>query len=1310
MRRMGRRLAVGAIVFVNIIAFGLPAGAAKPAPSSGGGNVNLALEAFDNSSKTWTRGNTSGYAELQVIPYRVLLSGSGTITTLQTVFDHSRGGVPGIQDLVNPAYLSSYPANSQPSKVFYYCTGARTNTVTDPDPTPGATGCTPIPVYPTDPSPAPSGPYAVGPGTQTASGVVEGYYTWHNIPVPANTPVTLLFGAWLALGSHNYPGSALHVSIGTATMNGGSVSFGSKDVPIPVNQIIATETVKKVNGGDSATVTIGDTVHFSITVSTFGPKNSTQNLVITDSMDPCLSYVAGSANPAPDSTPTVDPQTGVTTIVWTRNNVSNGSTLTFTFDAKAVSPGTCNNTVVTTSNISPPSSDTVPVTVNGLSDVFVTKTCPDASSPGATVTHTIDFGNSGTAAAAGAKIVDVLGQGLTYADNATLNGSSITPTVQNNTPSTGQTTLTFTLGTLAVNSTGEIQYKVTIANSFTNGQQSLTDTATISTTSAQSNTSNDTATCSTSVTFQPDLNIHKQCPSQPTLNSTVQHTITFGNDGHATATGVTITDVLDNGLTYADTAKLNGQPITPTVTNNNDGTTTLVFSIGTLTVGSTGTITYNVTITKSGTLNDTATISANETDANTADNSATCTSGINFTDVFITKSCPSVAQPGDTVTHTLDFGNNGNQTATGVVITDVLDPGLTYVTGSAKLNGNSITPVVTNNPDGTTTLTFTIGSLAAGATDTITYSVRIPSIASSPGSKTFNDTASISTTSTSESNTANNSSGPCRTTVEFKPVLNVSKTGCPNTTVPGGLLTYTISFSNTGSATAANAVLVDTIPAGTEVADAGGGTVSNGTVTWQLGDLAPGASGTKTLVVLVDAANGSLLVNKVSLTSGTFSDSFQLSTPVSNAGAITHGNAYNLNVDLLGSTLIDKLGNVSTVAPGSPQTAAMTAIPVSIPGVITVGVLNTGSVSSLTNQATTTSYANVAGYPNSPNPHGLELLGGAITANAVHGVSHSFAGPFLATNDSLGSSFADLRINGTQFCLNPTPDPTCANIAPNTTVDVRAPGNPTTVIARAVLYEKSGTASLGSNGSLNSASQTVNMIHVTLLQPFGPLPSGAQIIVSHAQSDAKYPSGFACGTTPSTISGLAYTAFAQGTIGSPPSLVATGQIGDAELPITGGSDSDTTTAQVPGVVTTQTAQNTTSGALGPNPNATSESKTQYVNLLGGLITADLLDVSSTSTATGSSASTTFGSTFVNLVINGTPIGGTPDPNTIIAIPPSQTPDGTLIFIVLNEQIASSDGTKNTQGDVNAIHVWVLKGQAIQLEVVVAHAHSDAHHS
>lgn len=267
MTRFGRRFAVGAIVFVNILAFALPAGGAKP-PSGGGSKVNVALEAFDNSSHSWTRGNTSGYAELQAIPYRMLLDGSGTVT-VQTLFDHSRNGVPGIQDLVSPAYLKSYPANGTPDKVFYYCTGPRTSTVTDPTATPGATGCTPIEVVPPTGTPTdPNGMYAQGPYFTTASGVTTGAYVWHNIVVPSGVPVTLLWGAWLALGSHNYNGSALHVSIGTATVNGGTASFGSKDVPIPVNQIIATETVKKVNGADSATVTVGDTVHFTITVST----------------------------------------------------------------------------------------------------------------------------------------------------------------------------------------------------------------------------------------------------------------------------------------------------------------------------------------------------------------------------------------------------------------------------------------------------------------------------------------------------------------------------------------------------------------------------------------------------------------------------------------------------------------------------------------------------------------------------------------------------------------------------------------------------------------------------------------------------------------------------------------------------------------------------------------------------------------------------------------------------------------------------------------------------------------------------------
>ena len=84
---------------------------------------------------------------------------------------------------------------------------------------------------------------------------------------------------------------------------------------------------------------------------------------------------------------------------------------------------------------------------------------------------------------------------------------------------------------------------------------------------------------------------------------------------------------------------------------------------------------------------------------------------------------------------------------------------------------------------------------------------------------------------------------------------------------------------------------------------------------------------------------------------------------------------------------------------------------------------------------------------------------------------------------------------------------------------------------------------------------------------------------------------------------------------------------------------------------------------------------------------------------------------MNLAVNGMSIvgidGGTITPNRTIAIP---QPDGSIVLVILNEQILGGNGTKDTEGTINAIHVYVLKNQAISAEVIVASAHSDAHHS
>jgi hypothetical protein len=226
------------------------------------------------------------------------------------------------------------------------------------------------------------------------------------------------------------------------------------------------------------------------------------------------------------------------------------------------------------------------------------------------------------------------------------------------------------------------------------------------------------------------------------------------------------------------------------------------------------------------------------------------------------------------------------------------------------------------------------------------------------------------------------------------------------------------------------------------------------------------------------------------------------------------------------------------------------------------------------------------------------------------------------------------------------------------------------------------------------------MIRVVLLKPLLGLPAATEIVVAHAQSDVIAP---ACGSDVLSVSGEAYTAFAGGTLAG--QQVAATKVGAAVLPSQGGSDSDGTAATLPGVVTSGTATNTTSGTLSPNPSSQSHAVVQGVNVLGGLVTATVLDVASTSAANGTVAGTTFAVTFTNLKVGGVTVAANPAPNTTITVPLA----GGLARVVLNEQVVSTNGTTDTEGTVNVIHVSVFTpGGLFDGEVIVASAHSDAH--
>jgi uncharacterized repeat protein (TIGR01451 family) len=670
---------------------------------------------------------------------------------------------------------------------------------------------------------------------------------------------------------------------------------------------------------------------------------------------------------------------------------------------------------------------------------------------------------------------------------------------------------------------------------------------------------------------------------------------------------------------------------------------------------------------------------------------------------------------GDPIGYTILLNNTGNADATNVVITDPLTAGLTWSFDSATHSGCSIANA---GSPAVPTLTCNVGTLAAGSS----FSVHVSATSSPANCPGVSNTATVTASGgiSVDSNPPGSPAGTA-TQIAVKCAHVTIEKVADNANVSGGSqVGYKLTVRNTGTGDAHNVVVTDTLPntiAGlnwTLASPVSGCTISNTNpqvLTCNLGTILAGGSVVIHVVSPTATSNCGVLSNSATVTSdnggGNTVSNVVITVVLPTTGAATHGSAYGLNVNVLGLPLLfDHVGKVATSAPPNGQPVAKHLVVLPLAPIVNAAIINTTSESHVNGDAVSTATSSVAN---------VSLLGGAITADAIQGVSQSVATPTTASYNSAGSTFANLVIDGKQV----------TNVSPNTSVTVYVPGT-TTKLASVVLYEESGTSGLA-NG-MWSASHSVTMLDITLLAPLGTLPAGANITVAHAETDATYPSGLGCGVGASTVSGNAFTAFANGTFVN--TTLVNAQVGDAELPVTGGSNTDNIlSVPLAPLAAAGAGVDYTNGQTTSNPvTATSGSNVANVNVLGGLVTANAIDVKSSSSATASSGTTTFGATcangtcptgcvtsspcFVNLAVGGQTIvganGGTVPPNTVIAIP---QPDGSLVEVILNEQVRDNSTTSgNTSGDINAIHVYVLKGNGVlSAEVIVAHAHSDAHH-
>ena len=198
---------------------------------------------------------------------------------------------------------------------------------------------------------------------------------------------------------------------------------------------------------------------------------------------------------------------------------------------------------------------------------------------------------------------------------------------------------------------------------------------------------------------------------------------------------------------------------------------------------------------------------------------------------------PDPVGAGANLTYTLSYSNTGNANATGVVITDTLPGSTSFVsaTGGGAPSGG--------------TVTWTIGNLVAGASGSVQLVVRV---ANPLPSKTIITNAIYGIDS---NETPVKGGVAVTTTVSSSPGLGIFKKHSPSSASVGADLTYTITFSNTGTADATGVVITDQIPLNTTFVSAtAGGTLSAGMVSWTIGTLSAGTSVSVQDVVRVASA------------------------------------------------------------------------------------------------------------------------------------------------------------------------------------------------------------------------------------------------------------------------------------------------------------------------------------------------------------------------------------------------------------------------------------------------------------------------
>ncbi len=484
-------------------------------------------------------------------------------------------------------------------------------------------------------------------------------------------------------------------------------------------QVIDLSLVKDV---DNPGANVGDTVTFTLTLSNASNWSMARNVTVTDTVPNGFSYIPSSIMGG-DSTSTAGP------LSWTIDSLISGTNTVFSFDAEVLAAGDTLNIAQVTAHDeqdidSAPNNDdgdqseddesSAGVSPVALADISLTKTVDNSTANvGDTVTFEVMVINNGPSAATGVIVTDTIPSGFTYVSNdgtADTTGNVVDWPVGN--MANGQEdTLHISV---IVNVSGEYENPAEVTAVVENDPNSTPNNNVLS--------ENDQDTAVVMPVPVIDLSLDKMVDnSTPNVGDTVTFTLTLSNASNwSMARNVTVTDTIPNGFSYIPSSIMGG-----------DSTSTagpLSWTIDSLISGTNTVFSFDAEVLAAGdTLNIAQVTAHDEQDIDSApnnddgdqsedDESSAGVSPVALADISLTKTVDnSTANVGDTVTFEVMVINNGPSAATGVIVTDTLPSGFTYVGD----DGNGAT-----NESGDV-IDWMIGAMALNQMDTLHISASV---------------------------------------------------------------------------------------------------------------------------------------------------------------------------------------------------------------------------------------------------------------------------------------------------------------------------------------------------------------------------------------------------------------------------------------------------------------------------------------------------------------------------------------------------------------------------------------------------------